>query len=202
MRRNKKNFTGEKPIRSDNLHLLTYPTVVHNTVRGLSLKKIDKDYLGYCNKAKSRANNRCEICNRYVFHTELTGDWFRYFSHFKIDFNLRKYVLDDVYAICYECHLYLNPSLAKLDLEQLKINEKQLRIIESKRNNWLNSNGYNRVILYDLNKVYFIEHKGNKFINDIAPQVVDYALSKGVKVVHLPWVSRQYPMDYYWSVDV
>lgn len=195
----KKPYKGQLQPRRDRIHLLANPTEKHYTLRGIHLALVEPDMYSLKKEAKERANHRCEICNRWVHSNFETEDWFKYIEEYTINPNLQQYRFDRLHAVCFECWLFLNPWMVPRILEDNQLNRKQVREIFRYRLGLLKEMGLERKKLPDPNKVYYLSYKGERFINDLVPEILQYAISKGVKIIHNKNGRMVLPHDsYHW----
>lgn len=188
------------PLKPKNLYLLIQP-LRHMPVRGISIKHLvpSPAYDEYKRQARVVSYRHCSICTDFVNYSK--GEFFKYIESWKIHESetTRYYYFDSLYAVCENCYIYANPWYANILLSENKLNEKQLRIIKSKRDTLLQQYGVSYWQYKDYDRIYHIEHAGLKFINDSIPSLVPEAMRRGVNIIHLKQNRMVMPYgEYYW----
>ena len=77
------------------------------------------------------------------------------------------------------------------------MNSKQASSIISKRNNLMQLGGYTYTKL-NRNTIFAFEYKGYKYINDFFPQLLDKAISKGVRILRSPMIPQRMQSELYY----
>lgn len=82
-------------------------------------------------------------------------------------------------------------------IEEQQMNSKQASSIISKRNNLMQLGGYAYTKL-NRNAIFAFEYKGYKYINDFFPQILDKAISKGVRILRSPMIPQRMQAELYY----
>lgn len=174
---------------------------------GVSIKNIvsSYDYSKMKRECKKKANSHCQLCGRYIarsLHKDAPLDT-RIYCHesFTIMPKEQLFRFDGLLAVCWECYLNLNPYLINKLLDEMKINQKEASRIRRWGVSLLNSFGLVPVPLEKIT-VFALEYRGFKYINDFYPQILDRAISRGVRVLRYQGVEKRLPSDCYYYKPV
>lgn len=192
----RKTYRGNKSL---NRNLIPYLSCNYLplTLIGVSLRTIlpSNDYSKLVRKTKNRVRNNCEFCGRYVERS--LDDYIHIQELLKFDFNSLVVRYNGLVGLCRDCYYMFNFYSLKKDLENLVINRKYFSRIVSSRLRLLRSHGFEPTIL-PKRKVWVYEYGGFRYINDFIPEILERAISSGVRV--LPMRKGYYPIgiEYYY----
>lgn len=166
---------------------------------GVSVKNIvsEEEYTKMRRACNRRAGSNCEIC----------GKLFKWGTDFKkkiyvsetYNYNLDSKVVtfNDMLGLCWDCFVGLNPYIIDRKIEEQQMNSKQASSIISKRNNLMQLGGYAYTKL-NRNAIFAFEYKGYKYINDFFPQILDKAISRGVRILRSPMIPQRMQSELYY----
>ncbi len=179
----------KKPIKRDiepsfenvkYLSCVSVPRVLY----GVSLKNIisKKEYSSLKKDTRKRAKSNCEICGKYVSMSFSSGSFIYTQECYSISTSDKTFSYDCMLGVCKDCYYFLNPWIVNKELKEGNINSKYVTSITLSRYNLLNRFGFSSFSI-DVNSVYVLVYKGNKYINDSNPSILSRALSAGVRVL-------------------
>lgn len=198
------NYPNRKPLPHDkepNIKNIQYLSIVDKpfTLVGVTIKNIVSvyEYEQMKLSCKLRANGNCEICGKLVPKGEDLRDNIVCYEAFKYDFNTKVVKFMGLLGVCWHCYLMLNPYLQSKEVDSHYLNARKLSAIVKKRRQLLEFVGFKSI---ELNRgdVFVLEYRGYKYINDFYPQILERALSRGVRVLRCPFVEQCMASDYYW----
>ena len=200
------NYQSRKPLPHDkepNIANLKYMTITDKpyTLIGVGIRDLvsTSEYSRMSRECKKRAKGNCEMCGKLVPR----GDDFRRhivcYEAFDYNIEAKTATFHGLLVVCWGCYLRLNPYLISKEIEEHKLNGRDAKSILRKRKTLLHSAG---LVSYPLDSktVFVLEFRGFKYMNDFYPQILDRALSKGVRILRCPFVAPRLPLDYYYRV--
>ena len=172
---------GDKPL---NHSLVPYVACVGTplTLIGVSIKHIlsDKEYGDLAKSCKIKAKNNCELCGRWVSRTR--DDFIHVQELYDKDLDGGVFRYKGLVGLCKECFYIFNPYILDLELKNFVINSKYVDRIRRNRLIMLSTFGFDPIEL-PKNKVFILEYRGYRYINDSIPSILGRALESGVRVL-------------------
>ena len=170
-------------MTKENIELLARP-ILHATIFGVAPREIMGAY--QFKKIKKQvqleANNHCMICDRYVPHK--AGDWIYTHEVYHVDKKKKCYTLEKYVGICRECHEYIHIGRLNVLYKNGKISKDDFDRIVNRGNSLLKTVNLKKEPNDDFYAPYYLEYEGQRFMNDINPEIAIEFHKKGGNILH------------------
>ena len=166
---------------------------------GVSVKNIvsDTEYIKMRRACNKRAGANCEICGKLFPRGKDFKKKIYVSETYNYDLDSKVVTFNDMLGLCWGCFVGLNPYIMDKKIEEQQMNSKQASSIISKRNNLMQLGGYSYTKL-NRNAIFALEYKGYKYINDFFPQILDKAISRGVRILRSPMIPQRMQSELYY----
>lgn len=182
----------------NNIRFLFNVTKPHS-LRGVSIKNIEpsKTYSSMRRACNKRAGSNCEICGSLFKLNDKLKKNIHFVETFSYDTTTKLATFNDLLGVCEYCFYILNPYIMDKCVEEHTLSVKDLRAILRLRDNLLSLWGEKSDVI-DINTIYALSYKGYKYINDYYPQILKRAITKGVRVLHCPFLPERLNVELYY----
>lgn len=169
------------------------------SLRGVSIKNIEsrKTYSSMRRVCNKRAGSNCEICGTLFKLDSNFKKNIHFVETFNYDTSTRIATFNDLLGVCEYCFYILNPYILDKSIEEHTISVNDIRSIKRLKSNLLSLWG-EKFEEIDINNVYALSYKGYKYVNDYYPQILERALTKGVRVLHCPFLPERLNVELYY----
>lgn len=172
---------GDRPV---NMSLVPYISCVGVPwyLVGVSVKNIvsDREYAKMVKECKTKEGNNCQLCGRWVARSR--EDFLYVQEIYDKDLDGGVFSYRGMVGVCRECFYIFNPYILELNLKSFTVNDKFASRVRRKRATMLETAGLSPVKL-NRNKIFVLEYRGYKYINDFNTSILDRALRAGVRVL-------------------
>lgn len=170
-------------MTKENIELLARP-ILHETIFGVAPREImgDSQFRKIKKQIQLEANHHCMICDRYVPHK--AGDWICTHEVYHVDKETKCYTLEKFVGICKDCHDYIHMGrLRVLRANGIISGDDYNKVIE-KGDSLLKTVNLKKEPNDDFYEPYYLEYEGQRFMNDINPEVAMEFHKKGGNILH------------------
>ena len=196
---NQKRKPIDKPSNVENVIELARP-ILHCTMFGVAPREImgEKAFKEIKREAQKKADHHCEICGRFVSHTKDTGDWLYTHECFEVNHEKHEYTFKRFICICHECHLFIHQGFLNVMLEDKKVNQQYVDKVLKHGEQLLQLAGYKKQLNLDVEQIYYLSYKGQRYINDYFPDIAKKAYLRGLNIIHWKEIPKILPEDWYY----